>query len=206
MVETKDYTKPEESISKGHSTEAQELMIKKSELSFGERMSKCGTRISIASIIAATTLAAGHFNYVGYRAKNAPEIVKEYWDIGPASKELSEAIEHSKKNYLFNFDRNNFRSEAVVSKLERVQLENVASQNEQLGNLSGLMERLEIRKREIEETRPEVAQYTARTDNISGYFNIGLITSVQMAGLGALMFSLPYIISHIKKRRKELKE
>ncbi len=202
MVGTIDYTNPEEHINVGHS---EELMTQTTTPSIGEVVSKYGTRLSIVSALATTLLAAGHYKYQDYRAKNAPEIIKEYCDINPAVKELGRAIEHSKKNYLFDFNRNNFKSGAIVSKLEKVQLENAASQNEQLGNLAGLAERLQLRKEQINEVNPGVAEYLARTDKVSGYVMMGQAFLLQMAGLGCTMFAIPYVFSHLKRRKEKKK-
>ncbi len=109
-----DYTIPEEHISEGHAKEAQALMAPKNKISLLERLSNYGTRLSIASAVAVTLIGAGHWKYLSDREEHAPDLVKEYCDIGPATKELGEAIEHSKKNYLFEFDRDNFRSAEVV--------------------------------------------------------------------------------------------
>jgi len=198
---TVDYTKPEEHISQGHSSEAQELMTPENKGSLAERVSKYGIRLSIASALAATLIGAGHWKYIAYRAEHAPELVKEYCDIGPATKELSEAIEHSKKNYLFGFNKRDFKSGAVVSELERVQTENAASQNEQLGNLSGLIGRLDLRKQEIEEKNPEVAAYLGKTNQVSRYFGMGQVASGEAAAVGVVMFALPYVITGLKRRR-----
>lgn len=202
MVGTTDYTNPESHINGGHSKEAEELMTPKTDISLGEKISRYGTYLSIASILSSTAIWGSNMAYVRNRANNAPQIVKEYCDINPAIKELEQAIEHSKKNYLFDFNRRDFKSEAVISKLERVQIENKASQNEQLGNLSVLEERLEIRKKEIEDANPEVAQYLGRTDQVSKYFMSGQGISLQMAGLGCLMFAMPQVFSYLKRRKE----
>ncbi len=202
MKETTDYTRPEEHISSGHSTEVQELAASKTKAPIGKRISEYGTHISVMSLFAATLTFAGHWKFLDYRANHAPETVKEYCDIGPATRELKEAIEHSKKNYLFGFNRNDFRSSAVVSELERVQIENAASQNEQLGNLTGLAARLGLRQKEIEDKNPEVTEYLARTAKISRYFVMGQTAAVEAASIGAVMFALPYAIAGWKKRKE----
>ncbi len=81
-------------------------------------------------------------------------------------------------------------------------MENAASQNEQLGNLTGLAARLELRKGEIEEKNPEVAEYLGRTNQVSRYFGMGEISVAELACVGGVMFALPYVIAGLKRRKE----
>jgi len=179
------------------------IEIQKEKLSLGQRISRYGTKVSLFSATLATVCGVSDYYFNSHRANNAPEIVKEYSDIGPATKELERAVLESKKNYSFEFKRERYLSTNVVSKLEQVQMEASALQNEQLSRLIRENERLKLRKQVIETENPEAISYIAQTQKVSGYFVKPILGSVVGAGVGTLMFAIPGMYTYLKRKRKQ---
>ncbi|MEI7718664.1 MAG: hypothetical protein WCI72_02260 [archaeon] len=187
---TIDMTNPEAHVNRNPDSQTPitnepiEIPVKKKTVE--QRVAYIGERVVIGGLLAMFLTGTAETQFKNYRDRHAPELVREYSDIGPATTQLREAMARTTTGYVLDVNRDAYKSEGIVSQLVKAQDEMYSAQTKQFASLSGIATKLKMRGQEIEKQNPEVLAYIGKTNSIASALRCATYVSAAATFLSSM--------------------